>query len=375
MTNKEAYICLNLLPHIGPVKVRQLLDKIGEPENIFKESTKVLKSIQGIGQKIADTIVNWEKNCDLNTELNLIERSGVEVLTISDEEYPPLLKEIYDRPLCLYIRGNKSIMKNGLTNLAVVGSRHMSRYGADVAKKFAQSAVATSWTIVSGLARGVDTCAHQATVDAGGVTIAVLGSGLGHIYPQENINLAKAICEKGAVISEFPMNYPPDKRTFPMRNRIISGMSRGTLVVEAGDKSGSLITASQALEQNREVFAVPGRIDTPHSRGCHSLIKQGALLVQSFEDILDNFSYLPLEFNFSEKKQSQEVVIKSQVLDNLSDLEKEIIDCLKAGEMSIDNLVEELQAPLGKLFSALIEMETKKLVTPLPGKRYILRTS
>jgi len=377
LTKEEAYLCLNLLPGIGPVKVRQLLEVFGDVESIFRQNSASLSRVPGIGAKIAATIKNWEEHADLQKELNSIEKGGVCFITLDDKRYPDLLREIYDPPLCLYIRGRIEALQCQHASLAVVGSRRISRYGADVTRKVTTSASASSWTIVSGLALGVDTVAHQSTLDNNGVTVAVIGSGLGHLYPQENVNLAREICQTGAVISEFPMHYPPDRRSFPMRNRIIAGMTRGTLVVEAGLKSGSLITASQALEQNRQVFAIPGRIDSPQSKGCHALIKQGAKLVENFDDILEEFSFFP---GFSKQAVSPAQEKKAEKKPNLQDshlqldqLELKILDLLSQSECSVDDLAGAADVSVGKLFATLTAMETKRLINPLPGKRYPLR--
>ncbi|MCH2208694.1 MAG: DNA-protecting protein DprA, partial [Lentisphaerales bacterium] len=208
---------------------------------------------------------------------------------------------------------------------------------------------------------------------------AVLGSGLGRLYPQENLHLARNIIEKGAVISEFPMTFPPDKRSFPMRNRIISGLTYGTVIVEAGLKSGTLITANQALDQGRQVFAVPGRADQPQSRGCHSLLKQGAKLVENFSDVLEEFNSETL-FDFQNQnsigeedlnQKNKESVLKPVL--TLNETEQRIVKFLSQGESTVDAIVEALKLPIGSLFATLIEMETKRLVRPLPGRRYALR--
>ena len=290
MDERSAFICLNLIPGIGPRKVQKLIEYFGSASAIFKQRIAILKSVEGIGYKLAEQLSKGPQQYNPQDEERLADQAGVILLSRECPQYPRLLLEIVDPPLVLYVKGQLDVLQQGNSSLAVVGSRRPTRYGLTQAQALSTNAVAAGWTIISGLAIGIDAAAHQATVQAGGQTIAVLGSGLARLYPQDNIELARSICEKGAVISEFPMTYPPDRRSFPMRNRIISGMSSGTIVVEAGLKSGTLITANQALEQGRAVFAMPGPVDRPHSRGCHSLIRQGAVLIESIADVMEELN-------------------------------------------------------------------------------------
>ena len=271
MDDKRAFICLNLVPGVGPVKVNRLIDCFGSAAEIFNQGFKNLRGVEGIGPKLAELIVAGPDRYNPEEEITLADQAGVQIITRNCKEYPELLRHIADPPLVLYVKGNLDTLNEGNNSIALVGSRRPSHYGLSMAKSISVSAVSAGWVVVSGLAIGIDTAAHRAVVEADGKTIAVLGSGLGRLYPQDNLELARKITQKGAVISEFPMNYPPDKRSFPMRNRIISGICSGTVVVEAGLKSGTLITADQAADQGRTVFAVPGRADQPHSRGCHKL--------------------------------------------------------------------------------------------------------
>ena len=374
MDDKRAYICLNLIPGVGPVKVSRLISYFGGAAEIFKQSFKTLKSVEGIGPKLAELITAGPEKYNPDDEIRLAEQAGVQIISFACAEYPEMLSHIADPPLVLYIRGQLESINRGGNSIAVVGSRRPSHYGINMAKALSVSAVSAGWVVVSGLATGIDTAAHKATLEAGGLTVAVLGSGLGRLYPQENLDLARQITEKGAVISEFPMNYPPDKRSFPMRNRIISGITAGTIVVEAGVKSGTLITADQAAEQGRTVFAVPGRADQPHSRGCHRLIRTGAVLIESFADVLE-------DFNSASLFESAEIAPVPQKNDSahtlpvltLRETEQKIVEFLTQGEVTVDNMVEELQLSVGTVFATLIEMETKRLVKPLPGRRYALR--
>ena len=383
MQPREAYIILNYLPAVGPVRVAELLTFFETPAAILAASRRELTRIRGIGEKVADTIVNWQKLCDLQAELDLTQQAGVQLVTPLDDAYPPLLREIHDPPLALYLRGDPEALRQTQAAIAIVGSRHTTAYGVHMAEELAGAAALAGWTVVSGLARGIDTVAHEAVVRLGGRTVAVIGSGLGRLYPQENIELARRIAEKGAVISEFPMNYAPNKHTFPMRNRIISGMTRGTLVVEAGTKSGSLITAGQAADQNRLVFAVPGRADSPQSRGCHGLIKEGAKLVETFQDVLEEFNVLPGFERITlpaatpasgEEADAGDGETATPAGPGLNDLERRIFDSLEGGERTIDDVVVASQGSGPDVLRALFNLEMRRLVRQLPGKR-VMRVS
>ena len=373
LETNHAYIALNLISGIGPLRVKQLLSHFETPQNILFASLKDLQTINGLGPKIASKIVNWQSEIDLEKELKLIEQSGVVAITQDSALYPRQLKEIYDPPLVLYFRGNINCLNKLQNSLAVVGTRNITRYGQSVCERIIGAATLNKWTTVSGMAVGIDTSAHRITLNNKGCTIGVLGSGLARFYPQQNIDLARETCENGAIISEFPMTFPPDRRSFPMRNRIISGLAQATIVIEAGKKSGSLITAGLALEQGKQVFAVPGPIDSPTSQGCHQLIKEGAKLVESFEDILEDFEFLPLfkckaKLDQSEKKDFSSFVDTLQ----LTEVQQKILKFVIEGECSANEIAIHSELPLGKAFATLIEMETRKLLKPLPGKRYTL---
>jgi DNA processing protein len=379
MTEHQALICLNLLPGVGPIKVTRLVETFGSASEIFKTKIKHLQQVSGIGGKLAAALAIAPQRYDFAAEEELAARAGVEIVSRACSEYPDLLKHISDPPIVLYVRGDKKILNEGHRGIAMVGSRRPTEYGVHMAQLLGASAVVAGWLTVSGLAVGIDTESHKATLAAGGQTIAVLGSGLGHLYPQENLELARQIAQNGAVISEFPMTFPPDKRSFPMRNRIISGLTSGTIVIEAGLNSGTLITANQANDQGRQVFAVPGRADRPHSQGCHSLIRDGAKLIENFSDVLDEFNGMSL-FDFSSTKKDSSIPNKekkkesiSQPVLTLNETEQRIVELLSQGESTVDYLVEYLELPVSKLFASLIEMETKRLVKPLPGRRYALR--
>ncbi len=378
MDRRTAFIALNLLSGIGPIRVSQLLSVFGEPEEILTASAEDLARVPGIGGKLAGDLANWRRACDLDDELQMMERAGVEVLIQDDEDYPPLLLEIHDPPLVLYVQGSRTALRETRGSVAIVGSRHTSIYGQMVAQTLARSAVSAGWPVVSGLARGIDTIAHETVCQSGGVTLAVIGSGLAQLYPPENLPLARRIVDNGgAVISEFPMGYRPERRTFPMRNRIIAGISAGTIVVEAGDNSGSLITAACAMQQGRPVFAVPGRIDSAQSRGCHALIRDGATLVENFDDVATELSLLPgiprgTASTTNRLAQSAPPYINIKEIP-LSDLERRVVVCLEQEtEIAIDSLMAVVDAPPGQVLAAIITLEMRRLVRQLPGRRVML---
>jgi DNA processing protein len=375
MTDREAYIILNIISGIGPARVKSLCEHFGSVSGILQASPVELKSVQGIGITLAEAISSWKTDLDHESEMQLAERAGVQIITLADDEYPSILKEVHDAPLCLYVRGQMPSDNDFM--LGVVGSRRITNYGRSMSEHLSRAAVYAGWTVVSGLAYGTDAVAHRTVVDAGGRTIAVLGGGLARIFPQDHIPLAKSIIDGGgAVISEFPMEFAPNRRSFPMRNRIISGLSKGVVVIEAGTTSGALITAKFALDQGRLIFAVPGQADNPQARGCNSLIKQGAKLTETFDDIMEEFEFLP---EFSRPK-NYKVLADHDVTDEveehglkLTEDEGRIIGLLKNGEAGADSLIAETGMGAGKILSLLMKMEMKKLISQLPGKRFSLR--
>jgi DNA processing protein len=337
----------------------------------------MLARVPGIGEKLSRVLSGWQRLCDPDEERQLASRAGVEIVTREDDAYPELLREIHDPPLCLYVRGDLACLPRLRGSIAMVGSRRTTLYGVAMAESLATAAAYAGWPVVSGLARGIDTVAHEAVLAAGGCTVAVIGSGLGYMYPQENLDLARRIASSGgAVISEFPMMFKPERRTFPMRNRIISGVSRGTVVIEAGTKSGSLITASQALDQNRQVFAVPGRVDSPQSRGCHALIKDGAKLVERFGDIVEEFTVLPgfaggASLSPAAAPATAEACESADELLQLPDLERKLLAFMGESDMAIDDLAQGVEEPVHNVLSALLMLEMRHLVRQLPGRRVV----
>ncbi len=366
---RMALIVLNMLPGMGPGRKQLLLECFGTPEEILSTSEAALSQVHGIGPKLANVIHNWRKFCNPEEEQRLAVNAGVRIITDEDSDYPQMLREIHAPPICIYVRGSCELLQNTAYAVAIVGSRNASSYGIRMAGRLATEASYAGSPVISGLARGIDTAAHEATLRAGGRTIAVIGSGMGCIYPPENVPLAMSIIgQGGAVVTEFPIRYQPDRRSFPMRNRIISGLSRGTIVVEAGEKSGSLITAAQAMEQNRTVFAVPGMADSPFSKGCHALIRDGAVLTESFQDVIDDFTGLPgLKKPEAEKPEPPPKVSLKDL--RLSGLEKKLWDIIQSGVDCIDDVIDISEEEPSCVIAALLALELKRLIRQMPGRR------
>jgi len=367
MTSKEAFLALNLMPRIGPIRVRALLEVFSSPEAVLGASTSDLRRVPGIGSEMASQLSNWEDHIDLEEEKRRMRDHGIVAITQDEEDYPPALREIHDPPFLLYCKGR--ITKADAAAVGVVGSRRMTHYGRDQAHRLSFQLARAGFTIVSGLARGIDTAAHEAAIAAGGRTIAVLGSGIGHLYPPENEALAERISEQGALLSEFPVLYVPDKQSFPLRNRIVAGMSQGLLVVEAPARSGSLITANQALEQGRSVFAVPGPVNRPNSEGCHRLIRQGATLICEARDVIEELEseIQSLGLAFDERESPEERARPGVVL---TESEREILAAMEREENTIDDIAASTGLSAGVVGAHLLQLEMKSLIRQLPGKYF-----
>jgi DNA processing protein len=350
-----------MLPKMGPVRLRRLLGVFGEPDRVLSAKRDALCRVEGIGPDVANAIVRWESLVDLGAELDRIERAGVTVLTEADAEYPSHLAQIHNPPIALYVRGSLEPRDNRA--IGVVGSRKASHYGLESAKKLSYQLAYSGMTVVSGLARGIDTMAHQAALAAKGRTIAVLGSGLNELYPPENAELADRIAASGAVASEFSMGVKADVQTFPMRNRIVAGWGTGVLVVEAGLNSGAMITAAQALDQGRQVYAVPGQIDRPSAAGSNRLIQQGAKLVAGVGDILEDLGSLFPEMD-------RPMPTAAAALD-LNEAERAVYEAIGDDETAIDAIVEKSRLPTGSVSSTLLRLEMKRLVKQLPGQYFV----
>ena len=363
MNSTEACIALNMLPTVGPVRLRKLLEVFKEPQQILGAKRSELQKVEGIGSEVADQIASWESIVDLAAELARIRDFGATVITQESPSYPQSLREIHAPPIVLYLWGE--LNERDHHAIGIIGARHTTHYGTESAKKLAYQLAYAGLTVISGLARGIDTAAHQGALAAKGRTIAVIGSGLSKLYPPENRGLAEKIRDgNGAIVSEFSMEIEPDRQTFPMRNRIIAGWSHGILVVEAGLKSGALITASQAIEQGRSVYAVPGHINAPSALGSNRLIQQGAKLVMDASDILDDLQVL-----LPETKPSPEAAVRP--LPPLSEDERRVYEAINSTETPIDQISAKCDLPSAIVSSTLLRLELKRLVKQLPGKYFV----
>ncbi len=371
MNAREALIALNMLPKIGPVRVRRLMEHFGSASDILRQSQARLMKVDGIGVDTAELICDWENRIDLAAELEEASQRGLSILTLEDEDYPNALRESYDPPLALYVWG--ALKSRDSHALAIVGSRKTSHYGVQTARQFAFQLASSGFTIISGLARGIDTHAHEGAVAAKGRTVAVIGSGLGHVYPPENMALAEKIASgHGAIVSEFPINMPPSKKTFPMRNRIVAAWSRAVVVVECPEWSGARITANLAGELGRPVYAVPGQIDRPSSAGCNALIREGATLVTGGQDIVEDLSILPLADEIST---GGEDAGSELVFPELDAAERAIHDALGEEALRVDEILRETNLSLPDVNAKLLKLEIQGLVSQLPGGRFATKTS
>jgi DNA processing protein len=365
MESREALVALNMVEHVGPVRLRALMEHFGDAPAILRASRQQLMQVRAIGEDTAEAIANWESKVDLAAELKRISEFGCHIVTQTDAEYPELLKQIYDPPIVLYVKG--SLLPKDKNAVAMVGSRQTTHYGVEVARKLAYQLAYVGVTVVSGGARGIDSAAHQGALNAKGRTIAVLGTGINLVFPAENAELYGRIVENGALITQFPFNRPADKQSFPIRNRIVAGMTLGTVVVEANLTSGALITSNFAAEYGRQVFAVPGRIDSPRSKGCHDLIKKGAKLCEGAEDVLSEFEYL---FPASNRPKTTEDAMAMAAI-TLSENEQKVYDALDDQESSIDEVIRRSSLPSSAVSVALLGLEMKRVVRQLPGKLFV----
>lgn len=367
MNEQEALLILNAVPGLGNRGLQKLLEYYGSALNVLAQKEADLLGSSTVSAKAARNILDFPKDKFLKSEYNLLNAHQAKVMTWRDDDYPELLREIPDAPVVLYVKGDLAAY-NPLS-MAIVGSRKASLYGVSIASKFAMRLGELGITVVSGLARGIDTAAHQGSLRAGGYTVAVLGCGLANIYPPENKELFRKIAEAGVVISEFPMSASPLAYNFPRRNRIISGLSLGVIVVEAAEQSGALITADFALEQGREVFAVPGKIDHPASTGTHRLIKQGAKLITCVEDILED-----IQFSISAHARGEEVRklpdARQEASPRMSQEEQQVYNHLSDRPVHIDELTHHCGSTL-PVMAILLQLELKHLVKQLPGKLFV----
>jgi DNA processing protein len=366
-----AWLLLKNAPGVGNRVFKELLERFGHPDEVIRASQKALLAVRGVTPRTVAYLKSKTIPQEVLQDLEAAKKHNVSIVTLSDENYPAMLTQIPDPPPFLYVRGEIFADDRAV---AVVGARNASQYGLQTANRLARELADCGVTVVSGMARGIDTAAHEGAVSAKGRTIAVAGCGLSRVYPPENKELFEAIAATGAVISELAMNAPPHASHFPARNRIISGLCVGIVVVEAAARSGSLITARMALDQNREVMAVPGSVTSFKSAGTHSLIKQGAALVENARDVLAHLAgpllYTPQAAEIFSKQVSNACKAPSNLNTALTDLQKKVLLALGPYPVQMDELCRELALPVGELAAALLEMEIMGLVFQEPGKMF-----
>lgn len=358
-------IGLTLVPGVGPMISRALLERFGTAGKVLRASISELKGVLGVGAKLADRIAGAGREFDPTAELELCKQEGVRIVRRSDPEYPGPLQEIHDPPPLLYVRGE--FRPEDQIAIALVGSRKSTPYGLRIAERLAGSLARVGLTVVSGLARGIDAAAHRGALRAGGRTIAVLANGLADVYPPEHADLAAEIAAHGAVISEMAMRQEPIAGLFPQRNRLISGLSLGVVVIEATPRSGSLSTARHAQEQGREVFAVPGPVDSLPSRGCHALIRDGARLVETVEDILEELGPLVREVQPSDD--APPVRHPAELV--LSERERGLLGQLDDLPRAVDELIVRTQWTAAQVMATLSILEMRRLVRRVPGNQFV----
>lgn len=361
MEELKFWLALNRAPGVGPKRFQLLREHFGSVQAIWEAAPGELDQVKSISRNVADSIAAFRARTDPDREMELLERFRAKAVTTADAGYPEMLRHIYDPPPVLYFRGE--ICPGDNTALAIVGTRVASEYGKTVAKTLARELAARGITVVSGMARGIDTASHLGAVEAGGRTIAVLGCGLDIVYPAENRTVMERIAAAGAVLSPFPFGTKPEAGNFPARNRLISGLSLGTVVVEAQEKSGALITADFALEQGREVFAVPGNITSKNSRGTHYLLKQGAKLVESLADILEELPRLNKTAPPAKASASSKTV-------NLSAEEEHVLECITGDPLHVDQIVQNSRLVSDQVAAVLMYLELKGMVRRLPGQLF-----
>jgi DNA processing protein len=356
---------LTLVPGVGPQALRALLARFKSWGRVLAASRAELRDVAGIGPKLAEKIASAAQGSACEAELALCRESGVRLLPIDDPEYPPSLKNIADPPFLLYVKGR--VEPADQLAIALVGSRRATPYGERAAARLASALARTGFVVVSGLARGIDAAAHRAALKAGGRSIAVLANGLASVYPPEHADLARALTESGALLSEMSMRQSPLAGLFTQRNRLIAGLSLGVVVVEATPRSGSLSTARHAMEQNREVFAVPGPVDSLSSRGCHRLIRDGAKLVETVEDILEELGPLCREVRAA----PDEPPVRHPAELGLADSERDLLGLLDDHPVGVDELIVRTGLTASQVMATLSVLELKRLVRRLPGHRFV----
>ena len=358
------WVCLTMVPGVGPHTGRALIERFGSPGRVLGASISSLRDVAGVGAKLAEKIAQARRDHDPEAELELCRREGVAPIPRSGPDYPPPLEDIPDPPALIYRRGTYE--PRDQIAIAIVGSRRCTPYGLRVAERLASSLARVGLTVVSGLARGIDAAAHRGALKAGGRTIAVLANGLSQIYPPEHEELAREVADAGAIVSESPMRQGPLAGLFPQRNRIISGLCLGVIVVEATPRSGSLSTAHHAMEQNREVFAVPGPVDSLASQGCHRLIRDGARLVETVDDVLEELGPLTREVRAGPEAAS----VRHPVELTLSEIERDLLAELAERPVAVDELIARTGKTASQVLATLSVLEMRRLVRRLPGQQF-----
>lgn len=356
MKDKKYSIWLSGLPKIGSRRYMELINYFGSAKSVFECSREELIKSNIVNVETVDTIISKRDKNKIDRYMKKVKENDITVYTIDEIGYPENLKNIYDPPPVLYVKGK--ITEEDINSIAIVGSRKATEYGLKTAEQFGKEVAESGFTVVSGMALGIDSAAHRGAIKAGGRTIAVFACGLNYIYPRSGLSLAKEIIKNGAIISEYPLGIEAVPRNFPARNRIISGMVKGVLIVEANKKSGSLITADFALEQGRDVFAVPGNINSPSSKGTNELIKNGAKLVDSISDIMEEY-YGYFDIN--------NVCTREAILD---ETETEIINLLKISGKSLDDIIETISIEPSKILSAMTLLEIRGIIKQINGVFY-----
>jgi len=373
----EKWLSLIRADEVGPVTFARLLKYFGSVEAALGASVGRLTKVEGIGSVTAERIAASREKFDTRVELELAAKLGVWLLNMEDPRYPPPLRQIYDPPPVLYVKG--TLCREDNLAVAIVGSRRCSLYGQEQASRLAHLLAASGFTIVSGMARGIDTAAHTGALAAEGRTIAVQGCGLSRVFPPENTKLFEMIAASGACICELPLRAEPLAEHFPPRNRIIAGLSLATVIVEAGLRSGAMITAKTALESNREVMAVPGKVDSPLSQGPHSLIKQGAKLVESVEDIMEALGYIGEQLGEHTAAAAREASerIETPLFEttklNLKGHEKTVYEMLNSEPAHIDQVIADASLPAGVVNASLVSLRLKGIIRQLPGNLFVRR--
>ncbi len=363
---------LQLVPGIGPRVYGELIGRFGSADNVLSASPQALRAVPGVGAKLMQAIVNAEATTDVSTVLEICRSNNIKILERNNSRYPRLLAEIHDPPNILFYQG--AIEPVDQLAIAIVGTRHSSNYGDTIARRLAHGLSMAGLTIVSGLARGIDAQAHQAALAAQGRTLAVLGGGLLKMYPPEHKKLAAQIAANGAVISEALPEQSPQSGCFPRRNRIVTGLSLGVIVVEAGDRSGAAISARLAMEQGRDVFAVPGRIDSQNSRGCHQLIRDGATLVRSVDDVLEQLGPLVSPVALSRHTndgQPATQLIKHPAELKLSDQETAVLQAISNEPTGFDDIMVQTGIPAARVLSTISVLEVRRLIRRLSSSSFV----